>query len=205
MCPAKTQISLGIRPVWSESSLLAWRKPGSLATHWAHSEDSDQTGWMPRLIWVFAGRTLILLVLSRGGSFVLYHSWLMGQKLQLKLVCFAIMLNSLFCSKKLQWQKKNGHSVLKFWSLTNFEQYIFFCAYGSSDLRIHAHYRRLVAQPCRVKHCQSWEEPLAYYLVIQHSAVLYLAEYSTLFLAIHIGCVAFLDAKLLLSVRKFSQ
>ena len=26
------------------------------ATHWAHSEDC-QTGWMPRLIWVFAGRT----------------------------------------------------------------------------------------------------------------------------------------------------
>ena len=30
---AKTQISLGIRPVWSESSLSAWRKLGSLATH----------------------------------------------------------------------------------------------------------------------------------------------------------------------------
>ena len=29
----------------------------------------DQTGWMPRLIWVFAGLTLILLVLSWGGSF----------------------------------------------------------------------------------------------------------------------------------------
>ena len=43
MHPAKTQISLGIRPVWSESSLSAWRKLGSLATHWAHSEESDQT------------------------------------------------------------------------------------------------------------------------------------------------------------------
>ena len=42
--PAKTQISLGIRPVWSESPLSAWRQLGSLATHWAHSEDSDQTG-----------------------------------------------------------------------------------------------------------------------------------------------------------------
>ena len=31
--PAKTQISLGICPVWSESSLSAWRKLGSLATH----------------------------------------------------------------------------------------------------------------------------------------------------------------------------
>ena len=57
VCPAKTQISLGIRPVWSESSLSAWRKLEFLASHWAHSEDSDQTGRMPRLIWVFAGRT----------------------------------------------------------------------------------------------------------------------------------------------------
>ena len=66
--PAKTQISLGIRPVWSESSLSAWRKLGSLATHWAHSKDSDQTGQMPRLIWVFAGHTLIFLFLSSCGS-----------------------------------------------------------------------------------------------------------------------------------------
>ena len=57
VCPAKTRISLGIRPVWSESSLSTWRKLGSLATHWAHSEDSDQTGRMPRLIWIFAGCT----------------------------------------------------------------------------------------------------------------------------------------------------
>ena len=66
--PAKTQISLGIRLVWSESSLSTWKKLGSLATHWAHSEDSDQTGRMPRLIWVFAGRTVTLLVLSWGDS-----------------------------------------------------------------------------------------------------------------------------------------
>ena len=39
--PAKFQISLGICPVWSESLLSAWQKLGSLATHWAHSEDSD--------------------------------------------------------------------------------------------------------------------------------------------------------------------
>ena len=66
--PAKTHISLGIRAVWSEPSVSAWRKLGSLATHWAHSEDSDQTGRMPRLIWVFARRTVILLI-SRGGSY----------------------------------------------------------------------------------------------------------------------------------------
>ena len=66
--PAKTQISMGIRPVWSESSLSAWRKLGSLATHLAHNEDSDQTMRMHRLIWVFVERTPILLVLSWGGS-----------------------------------------------------------------------------------------------------------------------------------------
>ena len=68
VCPAKTQISLGIRPVWSASSLFAWRKLGFLATHWAYSEDSDQTGRMPRLFWVFVWRTVILLVLSWAGS-----------------------------------------------------------------------------------------------------------------------------------------
>ena len=99
--PAKTKINLSIRPVWSESSLSAWRKLGSLAnipnskfihfsgytitynymrcntisnilvaTHWTHSEDSDQTERMPRLIWVLAGRTVILLVLSWSGSYM---------------------------------------------------------------------------------------------------------------------------------------
>ena len=68
--PAKTQISLGIRPVWSESSLCAqWVAKDPSFLH-ADSEDSDQTGRMPRLIWVFAGRTLILLVLSCRGSFI---------------------------------------------------------------------------------------------------------------------------------------
>ena len=63
----KTQISLGIRPVWSESSLSAWRKLGSLATYWLCSDLAD-----PRLICVFAGRTIILLVLSWGDSNVVF-------------------------------------------------------------------------------------------------------------------------------------
>ena len=55
--PAKTQINLGIHPVWLESSLCAqWvaKEPSFLHVD---SEDSDQTGRMPRQIWVFAGRT----------------------------------------------------------------------------------------------------------------------------------------------------
>ena len=65
---AKTQISLGICPDWSEYLQSTW-KLGSLATHWVHSKDSDQTGRMPWRICVFAGCTLILLVLSCRGSF----------------------------------------------------------------------------------------------------------------------------------------
>ena len=64
VCPQRRQISLGIHPVWSVSPLCAqWVAKDPRFLH-ADSEDSDQTGWMPRLIWVFAGRTLILLVLS---------------------------------------------------------------------------------------------------------------------------------------------
>ena len=50
--PAKPQIRLCLRPVWSESSMSARSKRGSLATRWVHSRDSDQTGRMPMLIWV---------------------------------------------------------------------------------------------------------------------------------------------------------
>ena len=67
--PVKTQISLGISPVWSESLLCSqWvvKDPSFLPVD---SEGSDQTGGMPMLIWVFAGHTLILLVLSCRGSF----------------------------------------------------------------------------------------------------------------------------------------
>ena len=48
--PAKTQISLGIRPVWSASSLCAqWVAKDPSFLH-VDSEDSDQTGRMHRLI-----------------------------------------------------------------------------------------------------------------------------------------------------------
>ena len=100
---SKSQISLGIRPVWSESSLYAWRYLWSLATHWAHSEDSDQTGRMSRLIWVFAGRTLILLVLACRGSviFILDH----GVFYLTRLCHFSSSVNSLFkrACTAIQW------------------------------------------------------------------------------------------------------
>ena len=69
--PAKTQISLGISPVWAESPRCAyWVAKDPRFLH-ADNEDSNQTGRMPRLIWVFAGRTLISLVLSWRSSFLI--------------------------------------------------------------------------------------------------------------------------------------
>ena len=68
--PAKTQITLGIRPVWSESSLCAqWVAKDPRFLH-ADSEDSDQTGrnfpgWSESSL----GAHAILLVLSLGGSY----------------------------------------------------------------------------------------------------------------------------------------
>ena len=78
--PAKTQISLGIRSVWSESSLCAqWVAKDPRFLH-ADSEDPDQTGRMPKLTLIRLGECpgwsesslsayAILLVLSWGGSF----------------------------------------------------------------------------------------------------------------------------------------
>ena len=67
--PAKTQISLGIRP--SDQSLrgpheerLGPQLPIKRTVKTLiRLEDSDQTGRMPGLIWVFAGCALIVLVL----------------------------------------------------------------------------------------------------------------------------------------------
>ena len=63
---------------------VRWRKLRSLATHWAHSEDSDQTGRMPRLIWVFAGRTYHFVgFVTRRLKFWPFHSALKGKKMRL--------------------------------------------------------------------------------------------------------------------------
>ena len=63
VCPANTQIRLGVRPVWSESLLgTQWVAKDPRFLH-VDSKDSDQTGQMPRLIPVFVWRTTTLLVL----------------------------------------------------------------------------------------------------------------------------------------------
>ena len=94
---AKTQISLGIHPVWSESSLSAWRNIGPLSTCWAHSEDSDQTGRMPRLIWVFTGCTYHFV-----GFVVLWHRY----------VCFRLAGLDKQCKPRLHCSRCSWRSSL---------------------------------------------------------------------------------------------
>ena len=69
VCPAKTQISLGIHPVWSESLLSAWRNL------WLSLERTAKTlirlGRCPGWSECSLGVQIILLVLSWGGSFVI--------------------------------------------------------------------------------------------------------------------------------------
>ena len=89
--PAKTLISLGIRPVCSESSLCAqWVAKDPRFLH-ADSEVSDQTGCMPRLIWVFAGRT---------GHFVGY----VMRRLKY-LACLYFLIASVVCFFKVKIRK----------------------------------------------------------------------------------------------------
>ena len=64
--PAKTQISLGIRRVRSQSLLSAWRMLGSLTTHWAHSEDwSDWADAQVDLSLRWAHSHIVDFVMSR--------------------------------------------------------------------------------------------------------------------------------------------
>ena len=102
--PAKTQISLGIHPVWSESLLFTqWVAKNPSFLH-ADSEDSDQTGQMPRLIWVFAGRTVILLVLSCRGSYDTEHN--MKENTLYQYTCS--VTSSADNSKFFTWSEQKG-------------------------------------------------------------------------------------------------
>ena len=61
------QPGLGIRPVWSVSSLSAWRKLWSLATHWTQTKTLIRLGIRPGWSESSLGTHVILLVLSWGG------------------------------------------------------------------------------------------------------------------------------------------
>ena len=100
--PAKTQISLGIRSVWSESSLCAHWVAKDLTFLHADCEDSYNTGRMPRLIWIFVKRTyhfagFVMRWLICG--YLVY--WLEKQYINLKL--FLVRCTDLL------WFNESGH------------------------------------------------------------------------------------------------
>ena len=70
--PAKTQISLGIHKIWSESSLSAWRNLGSLATHWADAQADLSLRWAHTHFVGFVTRRLKVMFA------VLKQWWLIG-------------------------------------------------------------------------------------------------------------------------------
>ena len=75
--PMKTQTSLGICPVWSESSLCTEWVAKDLMFFHANNKDTDQSGQMPRLIWVFTGRRdhFVGFVMLQ---FIVYLWWLVA-------------------------------------------------------------------------------------------------------------------------------
>ena len=132
--PPKTQISLGIRPDWSESLLSARRKLGDLTTHLVHNEDSDQTGRMPRLVGVFAGRSHFVGLVMRRLKFC-YHmkGWYELEMVHVVPQCTTIELNEAFLIRvhliadndrlaallpKL-YTLKNNWKILKFCHISN--------------------------------------------------------------------------------------
>ena len=66
--PAKTRISLGIHPFWSESSLSALTIIGSLATHKMQAKTPIRLGRCPGWSESSLGAQIILLVFLWGGS-----------------------------------------------------------------------------------------------------------------------------------------
>ena len=78
--PSEDSDQPGICPVWSESSQCARLVVKDPMFLHGDSEDSDQTGRIPRLIGVLTGRTVTLLVLSWRGPFeglynTNFHLW----------------------------------------------------------------------------------------------------------------------------------
>ena len=69
--PVKTQINLGIRPVWSESLLSAWRNHKFLASHWAHSDNwSDRANAQADLSLRWAHRSFCWFCHAVGQKYV---------------------------------------------------------------------------------------------------------------------------------------
>ena len=101
-----------LRSVWvsarsDQSSLSTWRNLESLATHWSHSKDSDQTRQMPRLIRVFTGRTCYFV------GFVMSLPIVGLFKIKLSKIFFLIWHNRFYACHKLskQWKVRETDAL----------------------------------------------------------------------------------------------
>ena len=54
---------------------VCMKKHRPLTTYWAHSVDSDQTGWMPRLVRVFAGNTSFCWFCCAAAQIACFSIW----------------------------------------------------------------------------------------------------------------------------------
>ena len=98
VCPQRRLRSAWASAQSDQSSLCAqWVAKDPSFLH-VDSEYPDQTGWMPRLIWVIAGRTLILLVLSCRELYgFLITTWSSNKQAYNKNILLAIIMHlSLF-------------------------------------------------------------------------------------------------------------
>ena len=129
MRPAKTQISGGVRPVWSESSLCAqWVAKYPSFNH-ADSEDSDQIGRMPRLIWVFAGRECHFVgFVMRRLIFVASFSMIRVKMSQLIKYFFELIL------KAYAWGVPNRTAILQDWTHQSFIYCLFYILWTSLNI-----------------------------------------------------------------------
>ena len=99
--PVKTQTAMS-----NKSLLPTWKRFSFKATHNVHSEDSDQNGWMPGLIWAIAGHTYHLSQLMR--FWYLSHRW--PAKAQ---AAFAVRTHEVW--KQTKGPTKNQTSSLTGW------------------------------------------------------------------------------------------
>ena len=158
--PAKTQFSLGIRPVWSETLLSAWRNIGPLTTYWAPSEDSDQTGRMPRLIWVFAGRTSFCWFCRAAAHIRMMERsvwWLCAMKLLLGLDWVQTPVGF---KPPAPWTKVGNSNHLVMLMVCNFQYFLFCCTGMKSTCRFQQLIYTVMSQQ-RPKESFSWEETIS--------------------------------------------
>ena len=116
--PVKTQISLGIRPVWSESSLSTLCIAKDLTFRHADSNDCDQTGRLESLLgahvcWfchVVAQLSASLVTADSPGMFLLFLGRVFGSD---------CLLLTLWLARRLQLQWSHPVTGLHPWASTS--------------------------------------------------------------------------------------